>query len=210
MKEQDVSDKIIEGAGELFSKYAVRSVSMDDIARHLSISKKTIYQHFRDKNEIVETALLNYMDYEKKAYDEASEKAANAIEELTKFTKCMRKDFKDMNPSILYDLQKYHPNAWKIWLDFKDNFMVDRVAHNLIRGIKEGHYRAGLDPEATARIRIELMRIGFDENIFPRGKYEFRKIQLSIFDLFLNGILSDKGREIYNQTIGKLLKEEIR
>ena len=109
----NIEEKIIAGAGDLFHRYGIRSVSMDDIARHLSISKKTIYQYYKDKDEIVSLALKQHMDQQKTEYNEIFSKGANAIEELARVSQCMRKDFKDMNPSLLFDMQKYHPNAWK-------------------------------------------------------------------------------------------------
>ncbi|MEQ8926281.1 MAG: TetR/AcrR family transcriptional regulator [Fulvivirga sp.] len=196
-----IEEKIIEGAGELFQKYGIRSVSMDDIARHLSISKKTIYQYYKDKDEIVSLALKKHMEFEKSEYDQIFDKGSNAIEELAKVSKCMRKDFKEMNPSLLFDMQKYHPNAWSIWLNFKNEYIKNQVMENLKKGIAEGYYREDINPDVLARMRVELVQMGFNEDIFPSDLYKLSELQLLFFDHFVHGIVTEKGRELYENYI---------
>ncbi|HNP19307.1 MAG TPA: TetR/AcrR family transcriptional regulator [Fulvivirga sp.] len=201
-----IEGNIIAGAGELFHKYGIRSVSMDDIARHLSISKKTIYQYYKDKDEIVTLALKAHMDHEKLEYGEACKESANAIEELSRVSKCMRSDFKDMNPSLLFDMQKYHPNAWKLWMDFKNEYIKNHVVENLKRGIEEENFRKEIDPEAMAIFRVEQVQMAFDETIFPPDKFRLKELQLLLFDHFVHGIVTEKGKVLYEQY---LKKEEI-
>lgn len=196
-----IEEKILIGAGELFQKYGIRSVSMDDIARHLSISKKTIYQYYKDKDEIVSLAFKKHMEFEKTEYDQIFSKASNAIEELAGVSKCMRKDFKEMNPSLLFDMQKYHPNAWKIWLNFKNEYVKNQVKENLIKGIAEGNYRSDINPDVLARLRVELVQMAFNEDIFPSSQYKLSDLQLQFFDHFVHGIVTEKGRKLYQQYI---------
>ncbi len=194
-----LEQKIIAGAGDLFHKYGIRSVTMDDIARHLSVSKKTIYQFYKDKDEIVLLSLKAHMDQLKLEYDEIFLNSANAIEELSRVSKCMRKDFKDMNPALLFDMRKYHPNAWQMWVDFKNEYIKNQVMTNLIKGIKEGYYRDTLNPEVLARLRVELVQLAFDESIFPTDKFNLKELQLQFFDHFIHGIVTEKGRLLYHE-----------
>ena len=203
-----IEAKIIEGAAELFHKYGIRSVSMDDIARHLSISKKTIYQYYKDKNEIVMLSLKLHMDMNKQEYDQIFSGSENAIEELSKVSRCMRKDFKDMNPSLLFDMQKYHPKAWQMWLDFKNEYIKNQVITNLARGVKEGYYRSSINPEVLARLRVEQVQLAFDESAFPKDRFNFKELQMMFFDHFVHGIVTEKGKELYEQYSGQSLKEE--
>src|SRR6185369_7288393 len=119
MEEKDIKDRILKGAMELFMKYGVRSVSMDDIARHLSVSKKTLYQYFADKEEIVTTVAEFHLGHERNQYDSIRSVSENAIDELVKISVCIKKDLQKMNPALLFDLQKYHPKAWSAWLAHK-------------------------------------------------------------------------------------------
>lgn len=203
-----IEEKIISGAAELFHKYGIRSVSMDDIARHLSVSKKTIYQYYKDKNEIVNLSLKLHMDMNKMEYDEIFVDSSNAIEELANVSKCMRKGFTDMNPSLLYDLQKYHPKSWKLWMDFKNEYIKNQVQENLHKGIKEGYYRKEINPEVLARLRVEQVQLAFDESVFPKSQFNFKELQLMFFDHFVHGIVTPKGKELYEKYSQQTLKEE--
>nr|WP_281349583.1 TetR/AcrR family transcriptional regulator [Fulvivirga aurantia] len=192
----------------MFHKYGIRSVSMDDIARHLTVSKKTIYQYFKDKDEIVTLTLRAHMEMEMKEYDEVFEVATNAVEELALVSKCMRKDFKDMNPSLLFDMQKYHPGAWKIWLDFKNEFIKDHVVSNLKRGIEEGYFRKDIDVEVMAIFRVEQVQLAFDDSVFPSDQFDFKKVQMQFFNHFVHGIVTEKGLELFEAYLEKTLQQE--
>ena len=191
---------------ELFMKYGVRSVTMDDLSRHLSISKKTIYQCFEDKDDVVCQATTAHLELEKKEYDEVYESSSNAIEELATTCQCMRRSFKEINPSLLYDLQKYHHDAWRIWNDFKNVYIRDSIVRNLNRGIEEGYFREEIDPETLATFRVEQVEMALDEKIFPREKFDFREVQIALFDHYVYGIVTDKGKNLYENY---LLKDKV-
>lgn len=174
---------------------------MDDIARHLSISKKTIYQYYKDKDEIVSLSLKKHLEYEKQEYDQIFNNTHNAIEELVNVSKCMRQDFKDMKPSLIFDMQKYHPNAWKVWLSFKNEYIKNQVMENLKRGMAEGYFREDLNPDILARLRVELVQLAFDEDVFPGDQYNLRDLQLQFFNHFVHGIVTEKGRKLYQKHI---------
>lgn len=205
---EDVKQRIVVGAAELFHKYGIRSVSMDDIARHLSVSKKTIYQYIKDKDEVVTLALKAHMEMEMKEYDEIFETAKNAMEELALVSKCMRHDFKEMNPSLLFDMQKYHPNAWKLWISFKNEFIKGHVKSNLKRGIKEGYFRKDINPEILATFRVEQVQMAFDEVVFPKDQFQFSEVQMQLFKHFVHGIVTEKGHQLFEDYLAKTLKQE--
>ena len=193
----DINERIIVAADSLFMKYGARSVTMDDIARELSVSKKTIYQYYKDKDEIVTLVSQAHIEQEKKEFTEISESSNNAIEEIFKISQCIRKMVTEINPSLLYDLQKYHRKAWDLYLDYKTEFIKNSVVDNLQRGIKEGCYREELDVEVIATYRVEQVQMAFDDKIFPRNKFNFPQVQMQLFDHFLHGLLTDKGRKLY-------------
>ena len=195
----NTKENIIQTASDLFMKYGVRSITMDEIARELSISKKTIYQFFKDKDEIATIATQRHMELEKAEYSEIQKNALNAIMELALTNQCMRKHFREMNPSLLFDLKKFHKNAWNNWLEFKNDFIKNTIVANLTRGISEGYFREDIDPETLAIYRVEQVQLAFDNSIFPREKFDFRQVQIMMFDHFVHGILTDKGRKLYKQ-----------
>jgi len=208
MENTDYRLKLLFGAKDLFLRFGVRSVSMDDIARHLGISKKTIYQYFRDKDELVTEIASNYLEEDKKTYQAVMDAASNAIEESFACTQCLRKQLEQMNPSLLFDLQKYHPGAWQAYLEYKNGFIKSGIIKNIERGISEGYFRPDINPEIIATFRLEQVQLAFDEDLFPKNKFEISTVQLHLFEHFIQGLLTEKGRALYdnykrllNQTI---------
>lgn len=192
-------DKILEGAHALFIQYGVRSVSMDDVARELSMSKKTLYQYFTNKDELVTEVVKLYMEEEMEEFGQISENSSNAIEELFNLSKCMREHVFKINTSLLYDLQKYHAEAWGIFQKFKKEFIIGQIVSNLERGLKEGNYRENIDPRVIAILRMEIIQLVFNDQIFPRTEFDFVDVQMQVFDHFVHGILSEKGEKLYQK-----------
>jgi AcrR family transcriptional regulator len=200
MEEQDQTrDKILQGALELFLKYGIRSVSMDDIARHLAISKKTIYQYFVDKDDIVTTATMNHMNHTKAAFDGLTGASKNALDELMRIQMFMKKNMQDMNPALLFDLRKYHSKAWAAWTEHKNKDIRESVVRNLKQGIEEGLYRSNLNPEILAVLRIESIQWLYDGQIMPTEKFKMVDIQVQMLDHFMYGLLTEKGRKLYEK-----------
>ena len=199
MEESEIRKKILKGAESLFMKYGVRSISMDDIARHLSVSKKTLYQHFADKEDIVTMTCTAHIVEMAREVEEIQKTAKNAIDELAKLSVCLRESSEEMNPSLLFDLQKYHPKAWSVWLDHKNKFIRESVIRNLNQGIEEGYFRPEIDKEVIAIIRLEMVQLPFDDRIFPPSQFKLTEVQMQIFDHFVYGITTEKGRKLYQK-----------
>lgn len=199
MEDIQTKEKILKGAEELFTKYGVRSISMDDIARHLSVSKKTLYQHFADKEDIVTMACKNHLERHASEFAAIKDNATNAIDELAKLSLLLKKNMQDMNPSLLFDLQKYHPKAWSEWVNHKNKFIRTSVERNLKQGIEEGYFRAEINARVIAAVRLELVQMAFDEEIFPREQFRLAEVQMQIFDHFVYGLVTDKGRKLYQK-----------
>jgi AcrR family transcriptional regulator len=199
MEETDIRNKILRGAEGLFMKYGVRSISMDDIARHLSVSKKTLYQHFEDKEDIVTITCQMHIQQVCTEFELIRDSAKNAIDELAKISGCLKQQTEEMNPSLLFDLQKYHPRAWSTWIDHKNNFIRDSIIRNLKQGVDEGYFRSEIDQEIIATMRLELVQLAFDDKLFPASRFKLADVQLQIFDHFVYGLVTDKGRKLYQK-----------
>jgi AcrR family transcriptional regulator len=199
MEENDIKDKILNGAAELFLRYGVRSISMDDIARHLTVSKKTLYQHFEDKEDLVTQASEAHIEKNKKQYEALTQSSANAIDELARISICLKHDMTEMNHSLLFDLQKYHPRAWNVWIEHKNKFIRESVVRNIKQGIEEGYYRADIDPEVMAAMRIETIPVAFDVRVFPQDKFNLAYVQMQIYEHFVYGLCTEKGRKLYQK-----------
>jgi AcrR family transcriptional regulator len=198
MKEQEIRNKILKGAEELFMRYGIRSISMDDIARHLAVSKKTLYQYVADKDELVlEVAKMGFEE-KRAVIEDIRSKTQNPIEELAMLSSCMRSMLETVNPSLFYDLEKFYPRAWSVWKDFKRGYLRESIIILLKQGIEQGFIRDDIDVEIMASLRIEMVQLAFQTELFPGG-YTLHQIQEQLFDLFVHGLLTDKGRKLYKK-----------
>jgi len=191
---EDLSDKIIHEAASLFLKYGIKSVTMDDISRSMGISKKTVYQYFSDKKEIVNKVAKTHLESEKRNFEEIHAKADTAIDKLFRHSVFMRKSFDKMNPVVIYDLKKYYKDAWQLFLEYKRSVFSKKMIETLKEGMEQGYFRKDIDPEILINLRFEIMQLIADGSIFPPDKYDFREVQIQLFDHFIHGILTEKGQ----------------
>lgn len=193
----EAKEKIQASAQELFIQYGIRSVTMDDVARATSMSKKTLYQYFENKNALVSEVAKNHFEQDQKEFMEIETGAHDAVDEILKVSKCLRRHIFRMNPSLLYDMQKYHGSVWEIYLKFKQTTIQGHIQRNIERGQSEGYFRKEIDAKIMSICRVEQVQLVFDPKIFPTNKFDFREIQIQIFDHFIHGLFTDKGRKKY-------------
>lgn len=189
-------NKILTGAGELFRKFGMRSITMDDIAHNLGMSKKTIYLYFKDKGDIVKQAIQAFLKSEKERISAVESSAKDAIHLMYLQHKCIRESFRDTNPSLLFDLQKYHAAAWKLIEEYRYGFMLGTITKSLTWGIEDGLFRDDINVSIMAMLRLEQAAIAHNDHIFPRHTYSLMEIQRQFFDHFVQGLLTDKGRKV--------------
>ena len=134
----EIKDRIQEKATELFMRFGIRSVSMDDIATQLGISKKTIYQSYADKDELVDAVMEANIYQTQKDCGICSERSANAVEEIFMTMEMIQEQFRHMNPMIVYDLQKFHIRAYQKLTNHKNEFLLSIIRNNIEKGIQEG------------------------------------------------------------------------
>lgn len=198
-KDRDNRCRILKSSEELFMRYGFKSVTMDEIARHLGVSKKTIYQYFEDKDEIVHECISQHFEDEKCMYGEVLAKAENPVHEFVMEIEHLAITFSSVHPSVLFELRKYHPKAWDVFVQHKEQWIIRSIVENLQKGIEQKLYRPDIEPEILARLRVEQIYIAFDPQVFPTGRFDIRLIHLQFLVHFLHGILTDKGREFFNR-----------
>lgn len=208
MEATDIKSKILKGAEELFMRYGIRSVSMDNIASHLGVSKKTLYQYFKDKDEMVLSVAEEHISRDKDDLEEIAGSAKNAIEEMVKLSSCLRENFRDMNPSLLFDLQKYHHKAWEAWLNHKHHFIRNQIERSINLGKGEGYFRNEINTQVMAIMRLESIQMAFDPSLFPMETYVLTEVQMEIFEHFIYGLFTEKGRKLYEKYKRDLINQE--
>lgn len=194
-----VQQEILNGSHELFFRYGLKSVTMDDIARHLGMSKKTIYQYFQDKNQIILSLMKSHLERNKSDLEKISKEASNAVEEIIGIMDFIGAMFLRINPVVFYDLQKYFPQCWKNFREFKENYMIAMIQTNMSRGIKEGLFRKNIDVEVLSKMRIEQIEMAMNPLIFSPDKYNLTNVQMVMLEHFLHGITTLKGHKLINK-----------
>jgi AcrR family transcriptional regulator len=196
LMEVNVKVRIREKARELFMRYGIRSVSMDDIAAQLGMSKKTIYQYFADKNELVMEVMEAEIVTMQSECLQDSQRATNAVDEIFIMVDRITEQFRSMNPVIIYDLEKFHVRAYQRFLEYRNKFLLDIIRKNLQWGVKEGLYRPEIDIELLAKFRLESMMIAFNIDLFPPSKYNLAQVTREIIEHFVYGVASPKGYKL--------------
>ena len=195
----EIKDRIIAKAREQFFRYGFKSVTMDDIANELGISKKTIYQHFEDKDDIVHQLMLSEMNQDKCDWDNLEKTSKDVIERTVKSMDLIKQAFTEINPTAFFDIKKYHPKSWQIFQEHKQNFILASIIRDLKDGIEQGYFRPDIKVDILARMRLEQIELGFDPVIFPPNKFSIVEVELTMLDNFFRGILTEKGLQVYQE-----------
>jgi TetR/AcrR family transcriptional regulator, cholesterol catabolism regulator len=192
----DTAIRIKEKAHALFMQYGLRSVSMDDIATSLGISKKTIYQFYADKDTLVDEVISSTFEHDQSCCERDRAASENAVHEVFLAIEFIVEMFKTMNPSVLYDLQKFHSASYLRFVKHKDTFLYGMVSNNIRRGIVEELYRPELNVEVVARFRIESMMLPFNPEFKTKLKENIAVIEEEITLHYLFGLLTPKGYKL--------------
>jgi len=199
IKEMEIQERIVQKAFELFMRIGIRSVSMDEIASQLGISKKTIYQHYKDKDSLVDAVLDIVMKRKETDCTRAKAICENAVQEIFLSMDIMEDLMAGCNPSMLYDLERYHPAAFKKFTDHNNAYLYETIKDNIEKGIREGLYRKEIDIDIISRFRIGGMFLVFNRDYFPYGGYQLLNLCLEITDHFLHGLVTPKGKELIDK-----------
>ncbi len=189
----EVQERILQKSTELFLRFGIRSVTMDEIAMQLGVSKKTIYQFFADKNELVEAVIVEILTNNRTCCEADKAVAENAIHEVFLAMEMVLVMFEHMNPSLLYDLEKFHPSAYEKFVQYKYKFLYNIIRENLENGVREGLYRDDFNTEIMTMLRLETLMLPFSQNAFSKSKYSVAEVQQHVIEHFLFGIASLKG-----------------
>lgn len=192
----ETQERIVNKAHELFMRYGIRSISMDEVANHLGMSKKTIYQFYTDKEALVEDVIDIEINSNQAECTSHKEKSENAIHEVFMAVDMLLELLTKMNPTVIFDLDKYHPKAFKKYNDYKNKFLYTIIKENLEWGKTEGLYREEIQSDILARFRLASMFLLFNPELFPLGKHGLAVVITEMTDNFLYGLASLKGQKL--------------
>ncbi len=199
-------EKILKVALELFFKFGIKRITMDDIAKELGMSKKTIYQFYNEKDDIVLKMVEVEMQKNEVLFQEIAKKAKDPIHEIMLISNTMSEMMQHINPIFFLDLQKFYPQAFNQFQKFKQECALKDILRNIAAGKKLGVYRDDVDEEFTAKYRLAQIDMLMFGNYFTFDKITFTKAHEIVLDMFVYGVCTIKGHKLINNY--KKIKEE--
>ncbi len=195
----EIKDRITTGAREMFVKYGIRSITMDMIAEHLGVSKRTIYENFKDKDELLNSCINAAMNDQRVRNDEIILSSSNIIEATFKFIENSINIIKLINPAFFYDIRKYYPGIWSSKIKENNARNLNRTIELLNKGIDENLFREEINVEIVAKLILEQFSLLSNRDIFPENKYSMIDVFENIVINFIRGIATDEGINMIDQ-----------
>jgi TetR/AcrR family transcriptional regulator, cholesterol catabolism regulator len=194
-----IQERILEGAATLFRTYGIKSVTMDQLASHLGISKRTIYENFTDKDDLLTGVLRMMTEKQKVIIQRIIDESENAIVAIFRILEMSRNHLQDMSPAFLSDIKKYHydflsKNQDKCEMpDYRNNIQV------VIKGIEDGLFRKDINPDLVNRCLYSLGKTTMDTELFPFELFSMRDIVKNVFINYMRGISTLKGIDLIDR-----------
>ncbi len=186
-------DFILAGSADIFRKYGIRSISMDDISRELGISKKTLYQHVTSKTDLLRRVFEKLQADFTLEIEALLAKGLNAIDELLEVSKLAREEYKKYNPSNVFDFRKYYTEVFEHHISNKKECTSAMIIKNMEKGINQGIYRNDLDLEVVAGLYIQKVEMMHDKKFLDQANFSMSRIFEVMFENHIRGISNEEG-----------------
>lgn len=198
---------IVEKSCGLFSKFGIKSVSMDDIAKGCGISKKTLYESVKDKRELVKAVLDTEFNKDGRAPHNVDFADRNTVEVLFQVYKGAIDFFKDFNMSMEYDLQKYYPELYAKTKARRRKHIYEKIMQNTKQGIEEGFFRDNFNIDIISKLHVMKIEALMQTDIFDQDNYSIVDIFKELFTHHFFAIATPKGVEAFNTKLKELDNE---
>jgi len=196
-----MKENILQKASALFIQHGFKSVTMDDLAEAMAISKKTLYTHFKNKNQLVQESTFYVFNQACSEMEEIKNKAAHPIEELYSVKSAMLKYYHNERSSPLYQLQKYFPAIYAALKDEEYKQLLILVKSSLSLGVTTGLFRPNINIEFVSRLYINGIRGIRDIELFPLAQFDLKSLHEHYLEYHARAIVTPKGLAILNQFI---------
>jgi len=186
-------NKIINKAGEMFLTLGFKSTTMDDIAKELGMSKKTLYKYFPNKTTLVDASTEAVHNTIGETICAIKSKNYNAVEEEFAVKAIFKEMLKNSKASPMYQLKKYYPETYAKLMEREVCMFRDCIVSNLTKGIEQGLYRADIDKELMVNFYFTLVFGVFESELYGDEVQEIMKIEYEILEYHIRAIATDKG-----------------
>ena len=197
-------NKILEKVRELYTKYGIKSITMDDVSSELGISKKTLYQYVTDKDDLVGKFIENEIELRFEQIYKCFKIGFNAIEELFEISFFMNRMMRDQNPTTEYDLRKYYPHHFQKTVKARREGMYKYILQNLKKGKEEGLYRDDMDVEIIAKLYLSRSENNHFSELFTNEEFTSVRLFIEILTYHIRGIATEKGIIVLEKKIKEL------
>jgi len=200
-----MKDMILKKGCDIFLKFGFKSVTMDDIANSMAISKKTIYKYFKNKEDLVDQTISHMHNDMHEAVTCICDQGFNAIEENFEIKKMFRDMLKNSDDSPMFQLQKYYPRTFNRIMKKEFSMFKDCIINNLSKGMEEGLYRQGLNIELVSKFYFSLVMSVHDANLYQYRKNTINKLEMNVLEYHTRAIATKKGLEILEEQLDKTI-----
>ena len=197
----EVKDRILVEAGLLFGKYGIKSMTMDALAEELGISKRTIYERFKDKDTLLKEVILYYKEQTKKQANELIDQSDNAIEAIFRIIRMTIDQMTRMSPAFLHDIKKYHPRVFMELAEpgeFRDLSVTRRL---LETGMEQGVFRNDFNIEIVNRTLHVLFDLFGHDSLMVEAGFDRRDMLENVLVPYFRGISTEKGQKLLIECI---------
>lgn len=206
----DLKQQILTKSEELFLRYGLKSVTMDDIARELGVSKKTLYQYVVNKTDLIEQIFQQSFEEKRRIMRQIEEDAQNAIDELLNIAKYIVQEIRKLSPTVVYDLNKYYKTTWMQMESLHKQHIYGVIKKNVEKGIEQGLYRSDLHPDVIAKLYVGNTLLITEEDNFSEQSYNMELVFRECFTYHIHGIASPEGLQLLEQYIKAAEQKKIK
>jgi TetR/AcrR family transcriptional regulator, cholesterol catabolism regulator len=198
LSSMDYRQKIIEEASVMFRTYGIRAVTMDMLATRLGISKRTIYEVFSDKDEMLKGVLKWMSQKQRDVMTKIFGESENVIEAIFKMLDLMSDHFQKMAPAFEMDIKRFYKDLTDNTVELRDLPYYSNNSEILTRGIMEGVFRDDINIEITNKCLLEVVRMSNDNEVFPPDNFLNKDVIRNFYINYLRGISTQKGLDLIN------------
>jgi len=184
---------------DLLFLYGTKSITLDDIASRMGISKKTIYSCCPDKKNLVDRIVVDYLSSHRAEAERVRAESRHAIDEVLQMARLARARMEQVSPAFLFDLNKYYPDIWARFEQYRTHEIFGQVVDVIKRGQQEGLFRTDLDTEIVAAMHLQHIRLLTEPGQQPRPERPVGDLIRHIISIFLQGIVTRKGLDVMSQ-----------
>ena len=197
-------EKIIQKSLELFGTYGIKSISMDDIATNLGMSKKTLYRFVKDKQDLISKVIAHSFGVNEQKIQVLLKPTLNAIEEVLALVRFFTDLHQSHSPNMIFDMQKFYPETYQVFREGRRKKLQLFYDNNFKKGLNEGLYRKNMDVNVVKKIIVQLSETIIESKTFTIEEVTSPHFIKEMYSYHLHGIVSEKGHKILEQELNTI------